>query len=55
LKGKIAYLLAGAVLAYALYDGYYYYQVLRWVDGVRIQTILQQQAQQKPAGAVKAE
>lgn len=38
---------AAAILAILLYNGWYYWQVLKWVDGVRIQQALQQVAAQQ--------
>ncbi len=43
----IGTLLAGAILSALLYEGYYYLQVLRWVDAIRINQAIQQAAQQQ--------
>ncbi len=42
----IATLLAGALLSAALYQGWYYWQVLRWVDNIRIQQAIEQAVKQ---------
>ncbi len=39
--------LVGALLTAVLYEGYYYLQVLRWVDAIRINQAIQQAAQQQ--------
>jgi hypothetical protein len=36
----------GVVLSWCLYEGWYYWQVLRWVDNIRITQAIQQAAAQ---------
>jgi hypothetical protein len=49
-------LVAGAVLAVVLWNGYYYWQLAKWVDSKRTYEIIQQanQQQQRAAQAQKS-
>ncbi len=45
-KRDLVVLVIGAVGSFGLYEGWYYYEVLRWVDNIRIAQAIQQAQQQ---------